>query len=63
MPTGVYRVEVTAGSRKVAGDIVIKTIGPGSSPPIAGLRSAVRAHVPRNITVNVVEDSGRTTGL
>jgi len=48
---------------QVAGDIVIKTIGPGSSPPIAGLRSAVRAHVPRNITVNVVEDSGRTTGL
>ena len=48
---------------QVAGDIVVKTIGPGTSPPIDSLRRAVRARVPRNITVNVVEDSGRTTGL
>ncbi len=55
-----WRVEDVS---QVAGDIVIKTIGPGSPPPIGSLRSAVRAHVPRTITVNIVEDSGRTTGL
>jgi uncharacterized hydrophobic protein (TIGR00271 family) len=48
---------------QVGGDIVVKTIGPGAPPPISILRSAVRAHVPQSITVNVVEDSGRTTGL
>ena len=48
---------------QVGGDIVVKTIGPGTAPPIGILRSAVRAHVPQSITVNVVEDSGRTTGL
>jgi uncharacterized hydrophobic protein (TIGR00271 family) len=48
---------------QVAGDIVIKTIGPGAPPPIDSLRGAVRAHVPQRVPVNVVEDSGRTTGL
>ena len=48
---------------QVAGDIVVKTIGPGTSPPIDSLRGAVRAHVPRSVAVNVIEDSGRTTGL
>jgi len=55
-----WRVEDVS---QVAGDIVIKTIGPGSPPPIDSLRSAVRADVPQHITVNIVEDSGRTTGL
>ena len=55
-----WRVEDVS---QVAGDIVIKTIGPGAAPPISSLRSAVRAHVPPRITVNIVEDSGRTTEL
>ena len=51
------------GVQQVGGDIVVKTIGPGAPPPIGTLRTAVRAHVPQRITVTVVEDSGRTTGL
>ena len=55
-----WRVEDVS---QVAGDIVIKAIGPGSPPPLGPLRHEVRASVPKNVTVSVVEDSGRTTGL
>jgi uncharacterized hydrophobic protein (TIGR00271 family) len=51
------------GVSQVAGDIVIKAIGPGSPPPLETLRREVRARVPEQITVSVIEDSGRTTGL
>jgi len=55
-----WRVENVS---QVGGDIVVKTIGPGTAPPLDSLRRAVRTHVPQSITVNVVEDSGRTTRL
>jgi hypothetical protein len=48
---------------EVGSEIEIKAIGPGTPPPIGDLRSAVRAAVPRSVAVNVVENSGRTTGL
>jgi uncharacterized hydrophobic protein (TIGR00271 family) len=51
------------GVSQVGGDIVIKAIGPGSPPPLETLRRDVRASVPRQIAVSVIEDSGRTTGL
>ena len=51
------------GVTQVGGDIVIKAIGPGTPPPLDSLRASVRAGVPRSVKVNVVEDSGRTTGL
>ena len=51
------------GVSQVGGDIVIKAIGPGAPPPLEPLRREVRASVPKSVTVSVIEDSGRTTGL
>jgi uncharacterized membrane protein len=44
-------------------EIVIKVIGPGSPPPLAALKAAVRKRVPESIPVTVIEDSGRTETL
>ena len=44
-------------------EIVIKVIGPGSPPPLAELKAAVRKDVPESVPVTVVEDSGRTESL
>ena len=44
-------------------EIVIDVIGPGSPPPLAQLKAAVRKSVPESVPVKVIEDSGRTEKL
>ena len=51
------------GVKQEGGDIVITAIGPGDSPPIDGLKQAVRMTVPKRIVVQVVEGSGNTIDL
>jgi uncharacterized hydrophobic protein (TIGR00271 family) len=41
-------------------EIVIDVIGPGTPPPLAALKAAVRRSVPESVPVKVIEDSGRT---
>ena len=51
------------GVKQEGGDIVITAIGPGDSPPLDGLKQAVRLTVPKRIVVQVVEGSGNTIDL
>ena len=44
-------------------EIVIDVIGPGTPPPLAQLKAAVRKSVPESVPVKVIEDSGRTEKL
>ena len=44
-------------------EIVIDVIGPGTPPPLAQLKAAVRKSVPESVPVKVIEDSGRTENL
>jgi len=44
-------------------EIVIDVIGPGTPPPLAQLKAAVRKRVPESVPVKVIEDSGRTEKL
>jgi uncharacterized hydrophobic protein (TIGR00271 family) len=44
-------------------EIVITVIGPGSPPPLAELKAAIRADIPDFIPVSIIEDSGRTSEL
>jgi len=44
-------------------EIVIDVIGPGSPPPLAQLKAAVRRSVPASVPVKLIEDSGRTESL
>jgi uncharacterized hydrophobic protein (TIGR00271 family) len=48
---------------QTGGAIVITAIGPGSTPPVDSLKTAVRAKVPAGITVHLVEGSGNTVPL
>ncbi len=48
---------------QAGGDILITTMGPGTPPPVESLRRAVRAQVPRRISVKVFEGSGQTIPL
>ncbi len=41
-------------------EIVITVIGPGTAPPLAKLKAAVRKTVPESVPVSIIEDSGRT---
>ena len=52
-----------AGVQEVSGDIVASVIGSGSKPPLARLRAEVRSTVPRDVTVEVVEENGTTSEL
>ena len=44
-------------------EIMIKVIGPGSPPPTAALKAAIRKSIPASVPVSIVEDSGRTEAL
>lgn len=55
-----WRVESVVVEGK---DIVVTAIGPGSPPPIASLRRAVRRSVPEKVPVEVVAESGTTVHL
>jgi len=44
-------------------EIVIDVIGPGTPPPLAQLKAAVRKSVPESVPVKVIEDSERTEKL
>ena len=44
-------------------EIVITVIGPGEAPPLAELKTALRAKIPSAVPISIVEDSGRTTDL
>jgi uncharacterized hydrophobic protein (TIGR00271 family) len=52
-----WKVESVAQS---SNEIVIDVIGPGSAPPLAQLKAAVRKNVPESVPVKLIEDSGRT---
>ena len=43
--------------------IDITVIGPGTAPPAAELKAALRAKIPSYVPISVVEDSGRTEDL
>jgi uncharacterized membrane protein len=44
-------------------EIVITVIGPGSAPPLAELKAAIRKDIPESVPVSIIEDSGRTEEL
>jgi uncharacterized hydrophobic protein (TIGR00271 family) len=43
-----------------SGEIVVTVIGPDEPPPLPGLTRAIRAGVPRRVTVKLVEQGGTT---
>lgn len=43
--------------------INIRVIGPGSPPPLARLKAALREKIPASVPISIVEDSGRTDTL
>jgi uncharacterized hydrophobic protein (TIGR00271 family) len=51
------------GVAQASNAIDITVIGPGTAPPSADLKAALRASIPDYIPISIIEDSGRTEDL